>query len=183
MPRCPKCSRHFGTSIQVARHLAQPLSLCARIQRASAAELVSIPLRTTLNSDVLPASAASGDPPVGDEFNIQAFDDIQPAVQSQGPPQSPHSDNLFCHTFPGAAQAYGVGPTFMDNFDIDRHARERRDNLYYPFASRQDWEVAEFLLSSGMSMARIDRFLHLDSVCISVSRAVRVLWRSLTFTG
>ena len=183
MPRCPKCSRHFGTPIQVARHLAQPLSLCARIERASATELISIPLRTPLNSDVLPVNAASGDPPVGEEFDNQAFDDIQPAVESQGPPQSSHPDNLFCHTFPGAAQAYGVGPTFMDNFDIDRHARERRGNLYYPFASRQDWEVAEFLLSSGMSMARIDRFLHLESVCIAVSRPVRVLWCSPTFAG
>jgi hypothetical protein len=52
----------------------------------------------------------------------------------------------------------------MDNFDADTHARYRQENVFYPFASRQDWELALFLLSSGMSMARIDQFLSLELV-------------------
>jgi hypothetical protein len=75
------------------------------------------------------------------------------------------SDTPVQDDFPGAARAYETGPTFMARFDDDEHAAIRRDHPYYPFASRGDWEVGSFLLSSGMSMARIDDFLGLDLVC------------------
>jgi len=65
----------------------------------------------------------------------------------------------------GAACTHGSGTSFMNNFDLDRFSDLRRTNLYYPFASRQDWQLAFFLLSSGMSMAHIDQFLHLELVC------------------
>jgi hypothetical protein len=38
------------------------------------------------------------------------------------------------------------------------------DNIYYPFASEMDWELAAFLQESGMPMAQIDRFLKLPYV-------------------
>jgi hypothetical protein len=66
--------------------------------------------------------------------------------------------------YPGAADAYGPGQTFMDRFDADNHAEYRESNLYYPFASRDDWEVGEFLERSSLSMAAIDEFLSLDMV-------------------
>src|SRR5882762_4127009 len=59
------------------------------------------------------------------------------------------------------------GHTFMDVFDADPHADKRVENLYYPFASKQDWEMASWLLRSGLSMAAVDRFLRLELVsCI-----------------
>ena len=49
----------------------------------------------------------------------------------------------------------------MGSFDSDDFADQRQKNLYYPFASKEDWEMAAFLLRSGMSMALIDDFLKL----------------------
>ncbi|KAG0693661.1 hypothetical protein DFH29DRAFT_762430, partial [Suillus ampliporus] len=37
----------------------------------------------------------------------------------------------------------------------------RKDNLFYPFASKEEWEVADYLLHSSLSMAAIDKFLKL----------------------
>jgi hypothetical protein len=52
----------------------------------------------------------------------------------------------------------------MDRFDADQHAELRKANIFYPFASRQDWEVASWLLRSDISMAAIDDFLSLELV-------------------
>ncbi|KAI6159303.1 hypothetical protein EDD17DRAFT_1486897 [Pisolithus thermaeus] len=38
-------------------------------------------------------------------------------------------------------------------------------NLYYPFSGLNDWEMANFLLQSKMSMVKIDEFLSLGLVC------------------
>ena len=52
----------------------------------------------------------------------------------------------------------------MDVFDADPCAEKRKDNLYYPFASRQEWEIASFLLCSSLSMSAVDEFLSLNLV-------------------
>lgn len=67
--------------------------------------------------------------------------------------------------YAGAAMGYGDGMTFMDIFDSDGFSKERESNLYYPFAGEKDWQVAHYLLASGLSMAAIDAFLSLDLVC------------------
>jgi hypothetical protein len=64
----------------------------------------------------------------------------------------------------GAAQIYGHGPTLMDKFDADEHASIRKHQLYYPFASRAEWELVSFLMESSLSMATLDRFLKLELV-------------------
>ena len=56
----------------------------------------------------------------------------------------------------------------MDEFEDDEHAAMREDNLYYPWASRPEWELASFLLCSSLSMAAIDQFLSLDLVSESL---------------
>ena len=50
----------------------------------------------------------------------------------------------------------------MDVFDADEYANQQKQNLYYPFALKQDWEMGLWLLRSGLSMAAIDQFLHLQ---------------------
>jgi hypothetical protein len=66
--------------------------------------------------------------------------------------------------FNGAAQILGADKTFMDQFNADPHAVHRQDNLYYPFTSREEWELASFLLRSGMAMSSIDEFLALGLI-------------------
>jgi hypothetical protein len=70
----------------------------------------------------------------------------------------------FVDEYEGAAKEYGTGTTFMDEFDRDQYAGERIKNLYYPFASRDEWEFAAFLLRSDLSMASIDSLLSLNLV-------------------
>lgn len=61
-------------------------------------------------------------------------------------------------------RTYGRGQNLMDRFMADRFHEERRLNLYYPFASKDEWELAYFLEQSGMSMQAIDKFLHINAV-------------------
>ncbi|KAG1887977.1 uncharacterized protein F5891DRAFT_987934 [Suillus fuscotomentosus] len=56
------------------------------------------------------------------------------------------------------------GSTFLDLFDADEYAECRVDNLYYPFTSKEEWEVADYLLHSSLSMAAIDEFLKLSMI-------------------
>ncbi|KAF9007142.1 hypothetical protein BDQ17DRAFT_1423213 [Cyathus striatus] len=73
-----------------------------------------------------------------------------------------NSTGPFVVEFSDAAKIYGTEPTFMDSFDNDKFAEYRSENLYYPFASHAEWEVAEFLLNLELSMAQIDVFLKLE---------------------
>ena len=65
--------------------------------------------------------------------------------------------------YPGAAKVVDqCGTTFLDIFDEDRFMEIRNsNNIYYPFANRPEWELAEYLLTSGLSMATINHFLSL----------------------
>ncbi|KAI6033282.1 hypothetical protein EDC04DRAFT_2571794 [Pisolithus marmoratus] len=53
---------------------------------------------------------------------------------------------------------------FIDHFFSDEHGKLCKDNLFYPFASQQDWQIVSWLLCSCLSMAAIDSFLSLDLV-------------------
>jgi hypothetical protein len=57
----------------------------------------------------------------------------------------------------------------LDIFDEDEYADARQTNLYYPFASQPEWELASFLLKSDLSRVAIDQFLKLQIVSIMQS--------------
>lgn len=71
---------------------------------------------------------------------------------------------VFVERYEGAGMLYGPGTTFMDQFDRDPHASKRTENVYYPFASKNEWELASFLARSNLSMASINSFLSLALV-------------------
>ncbi|KAI6026101.1 hypothetical protein BKA83DRAFT_4050307 [Pisolithus microcarpus] len=60
--------------------------------------------------------------------------------------------------------SYVSGLTFMDKFFADEYSELRKENIFYPFASREDWQIASWLLRSHLSMAAIDSFLSLELV-------------------
>ncbi|KAG1797939.1 hypothetical protein EV424DRAFT_1546453 [Suillus variegatus] len=65
--------------------------------------------------------------------------------------------------YDGAGACYSQdSSTFLDLFDADEYAECRVDNLYYPFTSKEEWEVADYLLHLSLSMAAIDEFLKLS---------------------
>ena len=67
-------------------------------------------------------------------------------------------------SFPGAGVTYGSAPTFLDRFNEDQYAPFRTANAYYPFSSEVEWELASFLLSSNLSMQKVNEFLKLKLV-------------------
>ncbi|KAG1852820.1 hypothetical protein DFJ58DRAFT_661084 [Suillus subalutaceus] len=64
--------------------------------------------------------------------------------------------------YDGAGKTWGVGKTFMDQFNEDEYAAEREQNQYFPFASKPDWEMASYILRSDLSMAEINEYLNLE---------------------
>ena len=73
-------------------------------------------------------------------------------------------DGYYATMHPNIPMVKNGGETFMDKFDQDRFAEERKQNIYYPFADRDDWEMGYWLLNSGLSMAAINKFLSLKLV-------------------
>ena len=172
MPPCPKCKKEFTSIRQVTRHLNQPLGFCANLQNDIIGTLHPATFSTSVDStDDLDSHEHSeyGEPQDG------VIDPHPPPSEAWDEPgMDVDSDSLPGHYsvsttstreyFPEVANAWPGSTTFMADFDQDRYSDERGENLYYPFASRQDWQVALFLLTSGMSMALIDRFLGLELV-------------------
>ncbi|KAH9171632.1 hypothetical protein EDB89DRAFT_2070565 [Lactarius sanguifluus] len=91
------------------------------------------------------------------DIDVTATEDLRDDIQNvDGRP--------FIQEYVGAAREYGRGTTFLQSFDHDQYAQERKKNIFYPFASRAEWEMAAFLLRSGLSMASIDSFLSLELI-------------------
>ncbi|KAH9015572.1 hypothetical protein EDB85DRAFT_2076337 [Lactarius pseudohatsudake] len=91
------------------------------------------------------------------DIDVTATEDLREDIQNvDGSP--------FIQEYVGAAREYGRGTTFLQSFDRDQYAQERKKNIFYPFASRAEWEMAAFLLRSGLSMASIDSFLSLELI-------------------
>ena len=150
-------------------HMSQPTSGCnnwvndlVRLQ-----EELDLPSTSTVGNlshsiphshspDFSAAGAYQDDP---DAMSIDAHDLYGPASV----PNTPIEDR-----FPGAAQTFGKGQTLLDKFNTDRFSLYRRENLYYPFASRLEWQLTLWLLRSGISMSATDEFLALEIVNFSV---------------
>lgn len=142
--------------------LAFEAELSRRRQAVGAPGVCSIPNPDPPRSDEPPLVARC--PPSPPEPNPQ---DIPMEVDDPWRAYSSidqASGSYHVEEYAGSAKIYCQGQTFMDKFDKDRYALERQENLYYPFASREEWQFAEFLLQSGLSMNAIDRFLKLDLV-------------------
>ncbi|KAG2111210.1 uncharacterized protein F5147DRAFT_771940 [Suillus discolor] len=99
----------------------------------------------------------------GDDGGTAGFENDLPGSVEE-PLGSQASEKPYVEHFRDAAKVYQRSQTFLDRFNMDPYAVHREDNLYYPFASRQDWELGSFLLCSSLSMAAIDEFLGLELV-------------------
>lgn len=75
------------------------------------------------------------------------------------------ADSLkFTEWYAGCSRAFPGRKTFMDFFETDQYAEERKTNLYFPFASCEEWQFTSWLLCSRLSLAAIDTLLSLDLV-------------------
>lgn len=65
------------------------------------------------------------------------------------------------------SRIFRQGDNLFDVFDADKQSENCKENLYYLYNSRADWELAYWLLESGLSMAKINSFLSLEFVCLA----------------
>lgn len=63
-----------------------------------------------------------------------------------------------------AGATYGDGATFFDDYHEARMEAGLQEHPWAPFESEEEWELARWLLRSGLSQAEIDRYLKLDIV-------------------
>ncbi|KAG9316144.1 hypothetical protein JVU11DRAFT_3827 [Chiua virens] len=89
-------------------------------------------------------------------------DRMHPEFPSSPPPDLDSDLLLNVEYHPNTPQVFPGGKTFMDEFFSDKYGPLRQENLHYPFASWEDWQLGSWLLRSGLSMAVIDKFLWLD---------------------
>jgi len=167
MPRCPRCAKRFKSNTRVLQHMNQPHSLCAAWvpELFRVAEILTT--RTVETHHNGPSSHRVSDTFPADTQEDYIFDEDQAMDDSPEwhfPSSTPGPNNPLEEEYTGAAKVYGQGQTFMDRFGADIYAEHRETNLYYPFASKGDWEIGNFLEGSSLSMSAIDAFLSLELV-------------------
>ncbi|KAF8809172.1 hypothetical protein BYT27DRAFT_7222697 [Phlegmacium glaucopus] len=159
---CPQCGKKFKDQTSLLQHMNQLFSSCLTHFEEC------IDIATTLQSG--PAISESDD--TGQQsFELPGFMDTAedylpasshsslPASTSPNPGDRRNPFNI--KNYPTSGQVFGRGETFMDQCDKDRYTEMRKGHLYYPFTSRDEWELASFLLHSCLSMAAVDCFLKL----------------------
>ncbi|KAJ6631893.1 hypothetical protein B0H10DRAFT_1937642 [Mycena sp. CBHHK59/15] len=104
--------------------------------------------------------------------------DIDPPLEPESHVEEVVHDSAAHDEFVGAAQTYGTGQTFMDNFRADKYAAEQANNLYYPFISYQEWEMASFIIQTNMTINTTNEFLKLQltqkmNLSFSTTKALR----------
>jgi hypothetical protein len=172
---CPDCGKRFANETRVLQHMNQPSNACGSWTN----DLSNLHCDHRPPVHNLKGSHPSADsephrqptPDYGD-FNYQdSFDD---ARQGNFDDTAYHPTNSEEHrntltgrvvdSHPNTPSVYPGGTTFMDQFFNDECAGQRKENLYYPFASGAEWQLASWLLRSRLSMAAIDDFLSLQLV-------------------
>ncbi|KAG2134508.1 hypothetical protein DEU56DRAFT_913696 [Suillus clintonianus] len=169
MFQCPSCGRGgFKDEVAVARHMNQPRSGCSTWLQ----DVIRLDesIDTTMNvdndnentyyedSEHDRSRGWSEDTGDGDGVNFDEGGSTGALIDEEIPLTG---DSDFINWFRGASQSYGAGHTFLDLFNSDENSVHRARNLYYPFSGRKDWELASWLLRSGLSMGKIDSFLSL----------------------
>ena len=104
------------------------------------------------------------------DVDLGSTDTPNPNPVSDNDPRRFASDHNqpYQEMYSGAARTWPGGQTFMDRFDEDQFASMRKDCPYYPFSTKEEWELAAFLICSDLSMVDIDQFLKLPSVSLGL---------------
>ncbi|KAG1860979.1 hypothetical protein C8R48DRAFT_774239 [Suillus tomentosus] len=154
---CPSCGKEFRDHTSVARHMSQPRSGCNTWLQ----DLIQL-------HSTLPPSEDSADDPMAAGDIGEPHESYREQVEGEyfdgGGNWSKDCEAEVTDYFPEPPLAFEEGYTFLSLFDTDENSIHRKTNLYYPFSSRKEWEVAAWLLHSGLSMGKIDSFLSLEMI-------------------
>lgn len=145
--RCPSCGKRFA---DILRHLNHRQSTCAG-------------WFNTANPTHHHRSSSHHHEDLDHSMDLPSPENI-PSTPLPPPQPSPPHQLHACTQFPGAAKIYGQAKTFMDRFDKDQYSEFRMTNVHYLFSGKNEWDLTSFLLSSGLSMRKINKFLQLRMV-------------------
>lgn len=173
---CPSCGKFFEDHTSVARHMSQPRSGCNTWLEDlinSTTSNQDHPMDSPDGSDIEPVQDVPG---LRDDFyDFGDFGAEEGGVSHGGGTERECSSDFVTDHFPNPPLAYQDGYTFLGLFDSDENSIHRKTNLYYPFSSRRDWQLAAWLLRSGLSMGKIDSFLSLEMVSVRTSNSLSSL--------
>lgn len=139
---CVFCGSSFDIEANLLRHMNNPNSSC-RPRRGN-----------PLSDNFCDSAPTSNETDLSMEIDESSFTTSIPSATLY---------SVINHPAP-IKELHGKGKSFMDAFHDDEYAQERENNLFYPFASREEWQLASYLLCSDLSNAAIDEFLKLDLV-------------------
>jgi len=167
---CQRCGKKFQDIARVLNHMNQPVSSCRTYYEEvlQIAEAVHHQSETHWPADQPHEMDQSADAPESDMIHEPMAREEETLENNMTPnfdtASSPSNSPFSAEFYPGASTIFGSGSTFMDNFNEDRFSKERQTHLYYPFSSKDEWQMASFLLRSGLSKAAMDRFFKLELV-------------------
>ena len=165
---CPRCGKKFYSETNVLQHMNQPLSLCRVLwheeEYTHLLHQLFEPGQNRFMEDesggIVPETEA--DLPQDRWVPPGSQDDNHSHSGEFGTAGDP--SDRFTETYEGCSKVYPGGKTFMDTFQMDQYTEERTINPYFPFASREEWQFASWLLHSRLSLKAIDSLLSLDIV-------------------
>ena len=152
---CPSCGKEFSTDSLVLRHMNNPWTSCQNWLQFSISTAQEDP-NPPATTRPTPNSRTNGDAADTNQITGNENEDTSDSDMSV----NTHYEDVH----PNTPLFFGSSPTFMDRLDADPLASQRRENLYFPFSSKQEWGLASWLLCSGLSMRAIDDFLALPIV-------------------
>ncbi|KIJ50249.1 hypothetical protein M422DRAFT_245496 [Sphaerobolus stellatus SS14] len=162
-------------------HASQKLQ-CRHALAARTAKKLAAKCQSERKDATLPQETLEDDPP--EDWNIQHNEDVQMELQEVAEdihqmfpssptlaPQTPLrrsvtiedilDDELYTEPYPApAGTPIGTGETKFNR--LRRLQHEGRMAEFGPFEDREEWDLASWLMSSGISQTAIDKFLKLD---------------------
>ena len=145
--QCPSCHKRFAKDSDVLRHMNHPATSCM-----SSFDFLESILRP------------NGQTPTTSHQNNETDHDTGDETTNGNETTNISGADYYEDIHPNAPIILGSGAGFMDDFNDDRYAEKRRENLYFPFSSKAEWGLASWLLCSGLSMRAINDFLALPIV-------------------
>ncbi|KAI6161477.1 hypothetical protein EDD17DRAFT_1759243 [Pisolithus thermaeus] len=159
--RCPWCGKKICSETNVLQHMNQPTGLCYTVgwYKDHALRTLYQPPQDLPDSSHHPDL----DLHVQMDMDVDHYDSLHlPSDQwSQGFDDDMGDIGMevedisdmwqsFTSIHPGCGTSFPGGSTFMDSFWQDAHAKERRENLFYPFASSEEWQFSSWCMRSGL---------------------------------
>ncbi|KAI6114585.1 hypothetical protein EDD16DRAFT_1521008 [Pisolithus croceorrhizus] len=171
--RCLWCRKKFCSKTNVLQHMNQPMGLCYAVgwYKDHALRTLYQPPQDLPDSSHHPDL----DSHVQTDMDVDHYDSLHlPSDQwSQGFDDDTGDIRMevkdisdmwqsFTSIHPGCGTSFPGGSTFMDSFWQDAHTKEWRENLFYPFASSEEWQFSSWCMCLGLSMSTIDSLLSLN---------------------